>query len=80
MELRVVQYLKILLFLNFYIGLPKFLFSVFVNEEGNEVADKAVDVAMTYLKKNSRLGVSVDLRKVVGNRTESNVFLEARNV
>lgn len=55
-----------------------FCISVFVNEEGNEVADKAVDVAMTYLKKNSRLGLSVDLRRVVGNRTESSLFLESR--
>lgn len=55
-----------------------FLFSpVFVNEEGNEVADKAVEVALTYLKKNSRLGVNVDLKRVVGNRTESTIFLEA---
>lgn len=51
---------------------------MFVNEEGNEVADKAVEVAMTYLKKNSKLGVTVELRRVVGNRTESSVFLEAR--
>ncbi|KAJ8960482.1 hypothetical protein NQ318_013766 [Aromia moschata] len=51
---------------------------VFVNEEGNEVADRAVDVAMTYIKKNSKLGVSVELRKVVGNRTDSNTFLESQ--
>lgn len=51
---------------------------MFVNEEGNEIADKAVDVALTYLKKRSKLGVSVDLRRVVGNRTDSSLFLEAR--
>lgn len=54
--------------------------SVFVNEEGNELADKAVDVAMTYLKKNTKLGISVDLRRVVGNRTDSNTFLETRKL
>lgn len=54
------------------------IFSVFVNEEGNEVAEKAIDVALTYLKKNSKLGVSIDIRRVTGNRTESSVFLEAR--
>lgn len=51
---------------------------MFINEEGNEVADKAIEVAMTYLKKNSKLGVTIDLRRVLGNRTESTVFLENR--
>lgn len=55
-----------------------FYSTVFVNEEANEIADKAVEVALTYIKKSTRLGVSVDLRRVVGNRTESSVFLEAR--
>nr|ALR72535.1 ionotropic receptor IR6 [Colaphellus bowringi] len=50
---------------------------LFVNEEGNEVAEKALDVALTYLKKNNKLGISVDIRKVVGNRTDSNAFLES---
>ncbi|XP_074039015.1 ionotropic receptor 25a isoform X1 [Leptinotarsa decemlineata] len=50
---------------------------MFVNEEGNEVADKTLDVVMTYLKKNNKLGLSVDVRRVVGNRTESNAFLES---
>ncbi|XP_056631910.1 ionotropic receptor 25a [Diorhabda sublineata] len=50
---------------------------LFVNEEGNEVADKALDVALTYLKKNSKLGISVDIRRVVGNRTDSTTFLDA---
>ncbi|CAG9835987.1 unnamed protein product [Diabrotica balteata] len=49
---------------------------LFVNEEGNEVADKALDVALTYLKKNSKLGISVDLKRVVGNRTDSTAFLD----
>nr|MCJ2511725.1 Ionotropic receptor 25a [Diabrotica virgifera virgifera] len=48
----------------------------FVNEEGNEVADKALDVTLTYLKKNSKLGISVDLKRVVGNRTDSTAFLD----
>ncbi|CAG9857523.1 unnamed protein product [Phyllotreta striolata] len=50
---------------------------LFVNEEGNEVADRALDVALTYLKKNTKLGISVDLRRVVGNRTDSNSFLDS---
>lgn len=62
------------MFINFY----NFHSTVFVNEEGNEIADKAVEVALTYIKKSTRLGVSVDLKRVVGNRTESSVFLEAR--
>ncbi|RZC36456.1 glutamate receptor ionotropic, kainate 2, partial [Asbolus verrucosus] len=37
----------------------------FVNEEGNLVAEKAVDVAVNYIKKNNKLGVNVDPVKVV---------------
>ncbi|KAJ8982944.1 hypothetical protein NQ317_005259 [Molorchus minor] len=50
---------------------------LYVNEEGNEVADRAMDVVMTYIKKNSRLGLSVEFKRVVGNRTDSNSFLES---
>lgn len=52
-------------------------FSVYINEEGNDIADKAINVALTYIKKNNKLGISVDLRRVVGNRTDSNGFLES---
>lgn len=51
---------------------------MFVNEEGNVVADKAVDVAITYVKKNNRLGISTDPVRVVGNRTDANGILEQR--
>lgn len=54
------------------------IFLVFINEEGNTVADKAVDVAITYVKKNNRLGVNTDPVKVVGNRTDANGLLESR--
>lgn len=53
-----------------------FIFSVFVNEEGNVVADKAVDAAITYVKKNNRFGVNTDPVKVVGNRTDASGLLE----
>lgn len=53
------------------------VFIVFVNEEGNMVADKAVEVAVNYIKKNNKLGVSADTRKVVGNRTDSTGLLES---
>ncbi|CAH0553819.1 unnamed protein product [Brassicogethes aeneus] len=49
---------------------------LFVNEEGNTIADKAVEVAVNYIKKNSKLGVSAEPRKVVGNRTDSTGLLE----
>lgn len=53
-------------------------FSVYVNEEGNVAADRAVDTAMTYINKNPKLGVQVDLQRVVGNRTDAKGLLEAR--
>lgn len=52
-------------------------FSVFVNEEGNLVADRAVDVAVTYIKKNNKLGVNVDPARVVGNRSDASGLLDA---
>lgn len=51
---------------------------MFVNEEGNIVADKAVDVAITYIKKNNKLGVNADPVRVVGNRTDATGLLEIR--
>lgn len=42
------------------------------------MADKAVDVAITYIKKNNKLGVNADPVKVVGNRTDATGMLELR--
>lgn len=42
------------------------------------MADKAVDVAITYIKKNNKLGVNADPVKVVGNRTDATGMLEVR--
>nr|AVH87315.1 ionotropic receptor 27 [Holotrichia parallela] len=50
---------------------------LYANEEDNDVADKAVDVALDYVKRNSKLGVKVDIRKVVGNRTDSKGMLDS---
>lgn len=50
---------------------------MFVNEVGNEVAAKAVDVAVNYIKKNPSLGLSVEVMAVEGNRTDSKGLLEA---
>ncbi|KAH1005541.1 ionotropic receptor 25a [Dendroctonus ponderosae] len=50
---------------------------IFANEEGNFVADKAVTVALNYIKKTSKLGLSVDLRRVVGNKTDSQNVLDS---
>lgn len=54
-----------------------FVFVVFAIEEGNSVADKAVTVALNYIKKTSKLGLSVDLRRVVGNKTDSQNVLDS---
>lgn len=54
-----------------------FFFLVFVNEEQNLVADKAVDVAINYLSRNTKLGVKVDLQRVIGNRTDAKGLLES---
>lgn len=56
------------------------LISVYVNEEANVVANDAVDVALNYLSRNTRLGVKVELKKVVGNRTDAKGLLESRKL
>ena len=48
-----------------------------MNEEGNLVAEKAVDVAVNYIKKNNKLGVNTDPVKVVGNRTDASGLLDS---
>lgn len=50
---------------------------VYVNEVGNDIAAKAVDTAITYVKKNTNLGISISVTSVEGNRTDSKPFLEA---
>lgn len=50
---------------------------MYVNEVGNDVASKAVDVALNYIKKNPNLGLSVELVAVEGNRSDSKGLLEA---
>ncbi|XP_017786976.1 PREDICTED: ionotropic receptor 25a [Nicrophorus vespilloides] len=50
---------------------------LFVNEEGNLVAEKAVDVALDYVKRNTKLGVKVDMERVVGNRTDAKGLLDS---
>ncbi|XP_045465403.1 ionotropic receptor 25a-like [Harmonia axyridis] len=50
---------------------------LYVNEEGNEVAEASVDVALTYIKKNNKLGINAEVTKVSGNRTDSTGLLES---
>lgn len=50
---------------------------MFINEVGNDVAQRAVDVAVNYVKKNTQLGLSVDVTTVEGNRTDSKGLLES---
>jgi hypothetical protein len=50
---------------------------VFVNEEGNLVAEKAVDVAVNYIKKNNKLGVNTEPVKVIGNRSDASALLDS---
>lgn len=50
---------------------------MFINEVGNEIAQKAVDVAVNYIKKMPSLGLSVEVMTVEGNRTDSKGLLES---
>lgn len=53
-------------------------FQVYVNEEENLVAEKAVDVALNYISRNTKLGVKVEMKKVAGNRTDAKGLLDSR--
>ncbi|KAK4882739.1 hypothetical protein RN001_006058 [Aquatica leii] len=50
---------------------------LYVNEEGNTVAEKSVEVALLYTNKNTKLGIKVDVQRAVGNRTDSQGLLAA---
>lgn len=50
---------------------------MYINEVGNDVASKAVNIALNYVKKNPGLGLSVDMVTVEGNRTDSKGMLES---
>lgn len=49
---------------------------MYVNEDDNDVAEKSVDVVLDYIKRNSKLGLKVDIRRVSGNRTDSKGILD----
>lgn len=71
-----------LLFIGKSIGSPPISLNsiwilVFVNEELNQVADRALETAMTYISKTPSLGVKVDIQRVVGNRTDAKGILES---
>lgn len=53
------------------------LWIVFINEVDNEPAAKAVEVVLTYLKKNIRYGLSVQLDSIEANKSDAKVLLEA---
>lgn len=53
------------------------IFTVFINEVDNDQATQAVDIALTYIQKNPNLGMSIQLTKVEGNRTDSKKFLDS---
>lgn len=56
-----------------------YILQVFINEVDNDQATQAVDIALTYIKKNPNLGLSVQVLSVEGNRTDSKKFLENSN-
>lgn len=43
----------------------------------NEPATKAVDVVLTYLKKNPSYGLSVQIESIEANKTDAKILLEA---
>ncbi|XP_037037565.1 ionotropic receptor 25a [Bradysia coprophila] len=49
---------------------------LFINEVDNDQATQAIDIALTYIQKNPNLGMSIQLTKVEGNRTDSKKFLD----
>lgn len=50
---------------------------VFINEVDNEPATKAVEVVLTYLKKNPSYGLSVQIESIEANKTDAKILLEA---
>lgn len=53
---------------------------MFINEVDNDAATKALDVAISFLRKNPSYGISVQVTAVEGNRTDSKGLLEAGKI
>jgi hypothetical protein len=68
---------QIFLYNEIFLHIHLYSFIVFINEVGNDVAQKAVNVAVDYVKKTSELGMSVEVMAVEGNRTDSKGLLES---
>ena len=50
---------------------------MFVNEESNDLAEKSIDVALDYVKRNNKLGLNINLLRTAGNRTDSKGILDS---
>jgi hypothetical protein len=55
-----------------------YLFTVFINEERNELGDRAFQVALDYVKKNTNLGIEIgEVITAVGNTSDAKAFLQS---
>ena len=55
-----------------------YLFTVFLNEERNELGDQVFQVVLDYVKKNKELGIEIgEVITAVGNTTDVKSFLES---
>uniref|UniRef100_A0A1B6C9G0 Uncharacterized protein n=1 Tax=Clastoptera arizonana TaxID=38151 RepID=A0A1B6C9G0_9HEMI len=50
---------------------------LFVNEYGNTVAEKSIEVALNYLRKNPRYGINVEIIKIKSSDSDPQEFLNA---
>lgn len=48
-----------------------------VNEDVNEIADHALESALTYLKQNPQIGIQINIERVVGTRSDAKGLLES---
>ena len=53
--------------------------AVLVNDESNPVAEKAVDVALNYVRRTANTGIQFDsFQRVIANTSDARTLLEAR--
>ena len=54
------------------------MFTVFLNEEQNELGDQAFQVALDYVKQNEDLGIEIgEVLTAMGNTTDAQSFLQS---
>lgn len=68
-----------IIFCQYTLKYHSFCCTVFINQNSNTAAEKAIEVALNYLRRNPRLGIHVDsFSRVKAMDSDARTFLDSR--